>query len=80
MRHEGRKWVQTAKALGRSPLMRLEHNDHVTPEAAGMKPVVDLARHAGTPVGEAVRRALKLKAGAAFPPLVPLYETDITRL
>lgn len=80
MRHEGRRWVQTAKAPGRSLLARLEHNASVAPEPAGMRPVVDLARHSGTPVGEALRRALKLKAGDAFPPLVPLYETDITRL
>lgn len=80
MRHEDSKWVQTAKAPSKSPLTRLEHNVPVTPEAVGMMPIVDFARHAGTPAGEAVRRALKLKAGAAFPPLVPLYGTEITRL
>ena len=80
MRREGRKWVQTAKAPGSGPLARLEHNAPVAPDDAGMTPAVDLARHSGTPVGEAIRRALKLKADAAFPPLVALYETDVTRL
>ena len=80
MRREGRKWVQTAKTPGSGPLARLEHNAPVAPDEAGMTPAVDLARHTGTPVGETIRRALKLKAGAAFPPLVALYETDVTRL
>lgn len=80
MRQEGRKWVQTAKAPGSGPLARLEHNAPVVPDGAGTAPSVDLARHTGTPVGEAIRRALKLKPRAALPPLVPLYETDVTRL
>jgi triphosphatase len=80
MRQEGRKWVQTAKAPGSGPLARLEHNAPVAPDEAGMTPAVDLARHSGTPVGEAIRRTLDLKPGAAFPALVPLYETDVTRL
>jgi triphosphatase len=80
MRQEGRKWVQTAKAPGRGALERLEHNASVTPDVGAMAPAVELARHDGTPVGEAIRRALELKPGAAFPPLVALYETDVTRL
>ncbi|MFC5497500.1 CHAD domain-containing protein [Caenimonas terrae] len=80
MRQEGRKWVQTAKAPGRGPLERQEHNAPVAPDAAAMIPAVDLARHAGTPAGQAIRRALRLKPQAAFPPLVALYETDVTRL
>lgn len=80
MRQEGRKWVQTAKAPGSGALQRLEHNAPVAPDDAGMSPPVDLARHSGTPVGDAIRRALKLKTDAAFAPLVPLYETDVTRL
>lgn len=80
MRQEGLKWVQTAKAPGRGPLERLEHNAPMAREAAGTTPVVDLARHAGTPVGQAIRRALKLEADAVFPPLVAQYHTDITRL
>lgn len=80
MRQEGRKWVQTAKAPGSGPLERLEHNAPVPPDEAGMAPVLDLARHGGTPVGDAIRRALDLRADAAFPPLVALYETDVTRL
>lgn len=80
MRQEGRKWVQTAKAPGRGALERLEHNAPVAPDEAGAAPAVDLARHGGTLVGKAIRRALRLKADAAFPPLVALYETDVTRL
>lgn len=76
MRREGRRWVQTAKAPGRGPLERLQHEVPVAPEGAGMTPAVDLARHAGTPVGAAIRRALRLKAGAAFTPLVLRYQTD----
>ena len=80
MRKEGRKWVQTAKAPGSGPLHRLEHEVPVAPDEAGMPPAVDLARHSGTPVGKAIRRALKLEADAAFPPLAALYDTDVTRL
>jgi triphosphatase len=80
MRQEGSKWVQTAKAPGSGALERLEHNAPVTPGVAAMTPAVDLARHDGTPVGQAIRRALELEPGAAFPPLVALYETDVTRL
>ena len=80
MRQEGRKWVQTAKAPGKGALHRLEHNVPVAPDEAGIPAAVDLARHSGTAVGAAVRRALRLKAGSAFPALVALYETDVTRL
>lgn len=80
LRKEGRKWVQTAKAPGGGPLERLEHNAPVRVDEAGLPPLVDLARHAGTPVGGAIVRALKLRADAAFPPLVLQYQTDVTRL
>lgn len=80
MRKEGRKWMQTAKAPGSSALARLEHNAPVAQDEAGITPAVDLARHSGTPLGDSLRRALGLKADAAFPPLIPFYETDVTRL
>ena len=80
MRQEGRKWVQTAKAPGRGSVERLEHNVPVAAPAARMTPAVDLARHTGTPLGDAIRRALGLKAQAPYPPLAALYETDVTRL
>jgi len=80
MREDGRNWVQTAKAPGSGPLARLEHEAPVPPDEAGLTPVVDLARHGGTPVGAAIRSALRIKGSAAFLPLVPLYETDVTRL
>ena len=77
LRKEGRQWVQTAKAPGSKPLQRLEHN-----VALGSRttPQVDLARHLGTPVGERIQRALKLKPNDAFPALELVYQTQVLRL
>ena len=80
LRKEGRQWVQTAKAPGKAALERLEHNLVLKAPAAGAAPAFDLARHAGTPVGDAIQKALKLKSGDRLPPLVPLYETDVQRI
>ena len=81
VRKEGRHWVQTAKGPTGGPLERLEHNVSISGAAAlGTMPAIDLARHTGTPVGRAIRRALSLKNGDAFPDLVPLYETDVQRV
>ncbi|SFC80658.1 Inorganic triphosphatase YgiF, contains CYTH and CHAD domains [Polaromonas sp. OV174] len=77
LRKEGRQWLQTAKAPGLRPLERLEHNVVLSTRGA---PVVDLARHLGTPVGKRIRQALKLKPSQPFPPLELVYETDVTRL
>ena len=77
LRKEGRQWVQTAKAPGSRPLERLEHNVALGSRAA---PLLDLARHMGTPVGERIRQALKLKPSESFPALALVYQTDITRL
>lgn len=77
LRKEGAQWVQTAKAPGKRPLERLEHNVDLTGRAT---PLLDLARHHGTPVGERIRRALKLKPAEAFPAMEQVYQTDITRL
>ncbi|WP_235578244.1 CYTH and CHAD domain-containing protein [Pseudorhodoferax sp. Leaf267] len=76
LRKEGRNWVQTAKAAGEGPLHRLEHNVDLGP-ARKSQPLAALpARHAGTPVGERLARAL----GAQPAPLVEVYATDIWRI
>ncbi len=77
LRKEGRLWVQTAKAPGSRPLERLEHNVALGAKAPSAP---ELARHKGTPVGDALRQALKLQPGEAFPALVQVYATDIVRL
>jgi triphosphatase len=77
LRKEGTQWVQTAKAPGKRPLERLEHNVDITGRAT---PLLDLGRHHGTPVGERIRRTLKLEPDQAFPPLEQVYQTDISRL
>jgi triphosphatase len=77
LRKEGAQWVQTAKAPGKRPLERLEHNVDLPGRAT---PLLDLARHHGTPVSERIQRALKLKPDEAFPALEQVYQTDITRL
>lgn len=79
LRLEGRRWVQTAKGPTSGPLERLEHNITLAALAPGSIHQLDLARHAATPVGQAIEAALGLKAGEAFPALLQLYETDIQR-
>lgn len=73
LRLEGTQWVQTAKAGDPHAMQRHEHNAPVDAPADGPPPALDLARHAGTPAGDLIARAL----GDA--PLVPLYRTDIAR-
>ncbi len=84
VRKEGLKWVQTAKGMvidrAFSPLERLEHNVEIPPPLTGGIPLVILARHFGTPVGDSILQALKLSADEASPALVQLYKTDVQRL
>ena len=80
VRKEGRRWVQTAKGPTSGPLERLEHNVNLARQAKGEAPKVDLARHDGTPVGKAISGALHLKAGDAYPDLIPLYDTNVWRV
>ena len=79
IRKEGRRWVQTAKGPTSTLLERMEHNATLAQQKAGVQPEIDLARHAGTSVGNAIAKALNLKAGDDFPSLIPLYEMDVHR-
>lgn len=78
LRREGGQWLQTAKGATGSALARLEHNASVPLPAAGEAPVVDLARHDGTPVGAALREVLGDGAGAARS-LRLRFQTDVER-
>jgi inorganic triphosphatase YgiF len=76
LRHEGRKWVQTLKAEGRSAVDRLEHNVPLR----GVKtsePTLDEHRHDSSQAGAMLKEAL---AAAAAPVLVRRYSTEVTRL
>jgi len=75
LRQEGPQWVQTLKGAGDSAVRRLEHNAVLT-LAEGEAPVIDLARHAGTPAGDALAAVL----AQPLPALGELYRTDIQRL
>lgn len=79
MRKEGRHWVQTAKGKTSSPLERLEHNVTLVQRAAASVPKINLARHAGTPVSDAIGEALNLSGNEMFPKLMPVYATDVQR-
>ncbi len=77
LRQEGPQWVQTLKAGSAHALQRLEHNVSVD---GTDRPALDLARHAGTPAGDALAAALAPRAGEAPPPpLAEQYRTDILR-
>ncbi|APW39241.1 hypothetical protein RD110_20160 [Rhodoferax koreense] len=76
LRKEGTHWVQTAKAVveGQGALHRLEHN--VTLDGRAAKAVPDPLRHADSPVGKLLGKAL----GDAACPLGETLSTDIWRL
>lgn len=74
LRQEGGRWVQTLKAPGDSLVHRLEH-EVVLP--GRRRPALQLARHAGTPAGDALQRVL---AGRTEDALIECYHTDVTRL
>jgi triphosphatase len=80
MRKEGRQWVQTAKGKTIRPLERLEHNFILTRYNAVGVPKINLARHAGTPVGEAIVKALSFNPSEMLPKLGPIYATDVRRI
>lgn len=80
LRKEGRRWYQTAKAPTADPLARLEHNAALPPQPAGSVPVLDLARHQGTPVGHAVEKALGVTAPGSYPVLDLMYGVDVQRV
>ena len=80
LRKEGRRWVQTAKGSTTGLLQRLEHNAAVTAQRASTVPALDLSRHHGTPVGNAIDQALRLKANDLYPELKLLYGTDVQRV
>lgn len=72
LRREGTRWVQTLKGRGDGLMDRLEHEVELPDTAAA--PVLDPARHAGTPAGDALARLL-----ADGAPLVERYRTEIVR-
>jgi inorganic triphosphatase YgiF len=74
LRKEGRRWVQTVKAIGDNALHRLEHNVDLGTAAAA--PQIDPQRHQGTPVGDRLGKLLA-EGGAV---LVERQSTDIVRL
>ncbi|HSW08119.1 CYTH and CHAD domain-containing protein [Aquabacterium sp.] len=74
MRKEGPRWVQTLKGAGDGHLKRLEHEVPVAGARGGV-PVLDIQRHAGTPVGKQLLAALD----DAAPALALVYQTDIRR-
>lgn len=54
VRREDRRWLQTLKAAGGSAVRRLEHEVELPPPPDSAAPRPDLARHEGTPAGEAL--------------------------
>ena len=78
LRREGRRWIQTAKASTDDAARRLEDNVPVPGSSSRDIPALDLARHAGTPVGDALQKALAGPAHDAAT-LVARYAIDVRR-
>lgn len=76
MRLEGRRWIQTLKAIGDGAIHRLEHEVHV-PGPVGRCPVLDPQRHDGSAAALRLTAALQTAADAT---LGEKYATDIWRL
>ncbi|MDM0043255.1 CYTH and CHAD domain-containing protein [Variovorax dokdonensis] len=77
LRKEGRRWVQTLKAIGDGgPMVRLEHNVDLGMSPASSAPAVDAARHRGTPAGDRLDAVLA-ESGQA---LIETFCTDIWRI
>jgi inorganic triphosphatase YgiF len=74
VRREGRHWVQAVKGTGDGLLARLELE--VSLPATRDPPAFDPARHAGSPVHDALLRAL----GHQAPTLALRFETDVWRV
>lgn len=77
LRNEDGEWVQTLKAEGDSPIHRLEHEVPLPAAPTGAVPAVAMARHDGTPAGDALQAVLGARGDGA---LRPRHETDVTRL
>ena len=74
LRRDGRRWLQTCKAVDPVRLERLEHEVPIPAPPRGTVPAVDLARHAGTPAAARLQAVL----GDA-PVLAPVYQTEMRR-
>jgi triphosphatase len=81
LRQEGRRWVQTAKAMTTDSIRRLEHNVPVSVPRGMREPTLDLSRHDGAPAGEALRQALGDDANGKRPAEVSeRFRTDVRRI
>ncbi|MDI1260482.1 CHAD domain-containing protein [Aquabacterium sp.] len=77
LRREGRRWVQTLKASGDSPVHRLE--DSVAVRAPKGIPSVDLDRHGSPGAREALERALTSPDSPQWPVLVERFLVKVSR-
>lgn len=75
VRREGRRWVQTLKTEGSGVHERQEHEVPVPAPSRGAAPQADIALHAGSAAGLALRAAL----GDAAHTLQLAYQTRIRR-
>jgi inorganic triphosphatase YgiF len=76
LRREGERWVQALKGRTGDAARREEHEVDLGEQPGEAPPWLDLARHADTRVGRALRKHLK---GAGDPSLGVVYRTDIWR-
>lgn len=78
LRREGRRWVQTLKAEGDSPVRRLEDSVVVPTPRAG-RPSIELERHRSAAAREVLEKVLKHQASKAWPPLVERFLVKVSR-